>query len=270
MSSPSRVIAFEQLSRLPHFHPAAMKLMAISAESDSTIEEFESAFKSDPVLTADLLLVANSAAFGFRRHVDTIKHALALLGVERVRGLAIDIMLAAYIRKQPTEQVRPIWFHSVATAVIAEELGNIYGVPGLYTIALMHDLGRIALLLNSGRAYADALAAEVADLNEALELETALCGIDHCDAGALLAGAWGFSEIMQVCMVEHHGKHSRPDGIVGLTQMACWMADWLGYPEVKVRNLEAPPLVPQQLSKSQLEPARLLDLIKQRTSILVS
>lgn len=98
MASPSRVTAFEQLSRLAHFHPAAMKLMAISNESDSAVEDFERVFKSDPALTADLLLMASSAALGLRRRVDTIKHALVLIGVERVRGLAINLMLAAYMR----------------------------------------------------------------------------------------------------------------------------------------------------------------------------
>lgn len=96
-----------------------------------------------------------------------------------------------------------------------------------------------------------------------------MCGIDHCDAGALLAGTWGFSEIMQICMVEHHGNHrSHAGSPLGLTQIACWMADWLGYPEVTLRNFEAPPLLSQRVLESpQIEPARMLDLIKQHTAI---
>jgi HD-like signal output (HDOD) protein len=273
VASTNRESAFEKLARIPHFHPAAVRLMTISTEAESSVEEFESVFQSDPVLTADLLVVANSAAFGFRRHVDTIKHALALLGVERVRGLAVDIMLAAYVHKQPAEQVRPIWFHSIATAVIAEKLGDLYGVGGMYGVGLLHDLGRVALLISHGQSYANLLASEAADVNNAMESETATCGLNHCDAGALLAGAWGFSEIMQLCMAGHHkskGDDRGPGGYLGLAQMACWMADWIGYPEVKVRNPEAPPFAPARLSSSELEPNRLLDLIKQRTSMLVS
>src|SRR5690242_13260783 len=141
MELSRRVEVFQELSRLPIFNPAVVKLMGISSESDSAMEDFERVFESDPALTTDLLLTANSAAFGGRRQVETIKHALSLLGLERVRGLTLNIILAAYMRRQPVELVQPIWFHAVATAVIADTLGNLRGMPGLYTLGLMHDLG---------------------------------------------------------------------------------------------------------------------------------
>lgn len=92
----SRVAAYERLTRLPTFHPTAIKLMTLSTESDSALADFEEVFKADLTLTADLLLTANSAAFGLRSRVDTIRHALTLLGLERVRSLAFNIMWGAY------------------------------------------------------------------------------------------------------------------------------------------------------------------------------
>jgi HD-like signal output (HDOD) protein len=272
MGSLTRVTAFQQLSRLPPFHPAAMKLMAIFSESDSAIEDFERVFRSDPALSADLLVMANSAAFGVRMRVGSIRHALTVLGLDRVRDLAINVMLAGYMRKQPIDQVRSIWSHSVAAAVTAEALGHIYRVPGMYTIGLMHDLGRLALLLMAGRKYADALVTEVRNLDEAIELETIICGMNHCDAGALLAGTWGFPEILQVCMVEHHGQEmSETSNPIALIRIACRMADWLGHPELQRRDADAPPIFPRHVLDSQLlDRERLLDLIKQRTAILAS
>ena len=271
--SASRVTVFKHLSGLPPIHPAIVALTSISTESDSAIEEFERIFKSDPALTTDLLLMANSAAFGMRTRVTTIRHALALLGLERVRSLAVNIMLAGYLQKQPMDGVRATWLHSVATAVIAEALGEIYGVSGMYTVGLMHDLGRLALLSNRGERYAETLRAEVTGIDEAMELETIVCGMNHCDAGALVAGTWGFSEIFQVCMVTHHD--SRPKGPSGdpieLIRVACGMADWVGYPEVRWKNIQPPPPLPERAMKSpQLEPERLLRLIQQQTAILES
>lgn len=91
MARTQRAELFRQLSGLPIFNPAVMKLMGISSESDSAIEDFERVFEADPALTTDLLLSANSAAFGGWRRIETIKHALSLLGLERVRVGSADL-----------------------------------------------------------------------------------------------------------------------------------------------------------------------------------
>ena len=65
-----------KLSRLPPFGPAVLKLLGISLEDDSAVASFEEAFKSDPALTAELLVLANSAAFGGRSRVQTIGLAI--------------------------------------------------------------------------------------------------------------------------------------------------------------------------------------------------
>jgi HD-like signal output (HDOD) protein len=269
-SHNSRVGAYDRLSHLPAFHPTAMKLLAISSEADSAITDFEGVFKADPALAADLLLMANSAAFGGRARVEAIRHALTLLGLERVRAMACNIMLAAYVKQLPAEQIRPIWLHGIATAVVCEILGKSYNIHGMYTVGLLHDLGRLGLLLSGGPRYAELLAAEVAGVSDAIEQETALCGMNHCDAGALLALTWGFPEILQVAMVEHHGDRAVGSGSpVGLVQIACRMADWLGFAEVKRQDL-APPILPQRvLDSPDLEPERVLDQIKKQSAILV-
>lgn len=267
-SEIGRVAAYQRLSALPAFHPAAMKLLEISDESESAMLDFEELFRSDIALTADLLLVANSAAFGAQRQIVTIRHALTLLGLEKVRALACKVMLASYMRHQPDDAIRSIWSHSIATAVVSEVLGGIYNVPGVYTVGLMHDLGRIGLLLSVGRRYAEVLAKEVDDLDEAIKLEATLCGMDHCDAGAMLAHTWGLPATLQVAMVEHHGNRlMRSKSRVGLVQTACRIADWLGFPEVKRADLGVPPPLLQGVVESrQFDPEGVVDLIKKQTA----
>jgi HD-like signal output (HDOD) protein len=267
----SRVAAYERLTRLPTFHPTAVKLLALSTEEDSALADFERIFKTDPTLTADLLLTANSAAYGLRARVGTIRHALTMLGLERIRALACHIMWGAYLRQQKAEVLRPLWQHSIATAVISEILGKLYHVPGLYTAGLLHDLGRLGLLLSTGERYAEMLAEETADVEGAIQREAALCGVNHCDAGALLAQSWGFPDLLQVAMVEHHGcrpvRSGRP---VGVIQASCRMADWLGFPELRSAPGVPPALPRRVLNARQLEPKRVRDLINKQAAILSS
>ncbi|PWU08156.1 MAG: hypothetical protein C5B51_08370 [Terriglobia bacterium] len=267
-ASAQRVAAFERLTRLPTFHPTAIQLLSLSTESDSALADFERVFKADVTLTADLLLTANSAVYGLRSRVQTIRHALTLLGLERVRSLACHIAWGSYLRQRPAESLRPLWQHSIATAIVGEALGMLYHVPGLYTAGLLHDLGRLGLLLSDGQRYAETLEPRPADLQEAIERESAFCGMSHCDAGGLLAQTWGFPELLQVTMVDHHGQRSLTSGSpVGLIQAACHMADWLGYPELHASTTA--PLLPQHIMEApQLAPLRLREVIERQITLL--
>ena len=237
------------LSKLPPFHAAAIKLLNISSESGSAMRDFEMVFRGDPALTADLLLVANSVLFGNRAQVASIRHALAHLGLDRVRSLASTIALSFFVRNQPrTAYVRQIWAHSIATAVIAEALGEIYQVEDLYTAGLVHELGRLGLLLSMGATYENWISAELESVEQANKLEESRFGMDHCDAGALVGKKWGFPETLRKCMVEHHHPKSGREGDpVSLVHLACRMADGMGYPEIHYCQAPEMPAMPEKV-----------------------
>jgi len=254
---------------LPHFQTSALNLLHLAADSEAALPDIEHAFLSDPALTTDLLLVANSAEFGFRARVETVRHALTLLGLERVRALASTVALQLYVQKvQRKSDLRGVWAHSVATAVIAESVGSLYGSPGMYTAGLTHDLGRLGLRLAGGDQYAEYMSQEFADLAEANALEKSLFGMNHCEAGAFLAQTWGFPASLCTHIAGHH--ESDGGGLAApryLIQMACRLADSLSFLEVQRLDLASTPALPERLRKRrELAPDLLYDQIRQRMS----
>jgi len=194
-----------ELSKLPPFHGAALKLLNVSVDASSAIAQFEEAFKSDAALSAELLLVVNSAAFGVRTRIESIGHAITFLGLERVRALANTVAFSSYVRNVPrTECVRRMWSHSIATAVSAEAVGSLYGMPDGYTAGLMHDLGRLSLLRVLGSPYEVTTSHTFSNTADANEMEKGLFGLTHCEAGELVARGWGFPENLIACMAHHH------------------------------------------------------------------
>lgn len=126
--------------------------------------------------------------------------------------------------------------------MIIEILGDLYGARDLYTAGLVHDLGRLGLLLTVGPNYEKWTSAEFSSIEEANELEQARFGMNHCEAGSLVGHKWGFPVVLRSCMIAHHGHESGPpDDPLFLVQMACRMADQMGFPEVHLRE-EPPPL----------------------------
>jgi HD-like signal output (HDOD) protein len=258
---------FVALSKLPPFHPSALRLMNLSVESESAMSDFEEAFKSDPALTADLLLVANSAEFGLRSRIETIRHALSFLGLERVRSLGCTIAFSFYVRNVPrTTYMRTAWTHSLATAVIAEAIGRVHGSGALYTSGLVHDLGRLALFLSVGADYADKLSVQFEDMAQSLALEKEEFGMNHCEAGAMICDKWRFPPALKVCMATHHdavtGHMSEPANLV---RVACALASIMGFPEVhEEKHAPAGTLSDTLRIRPELAPDHLRDQINRQ------
>src|SRR5215469_635033 len=251
---------FSRLSRLPALRPSTLRLLSVSADSDTAMTEFEGVFKSDPVLAADLLILANSPTFGVRASVHNIRHAIALLGMERIRSLAFAVAMKGYLRTgQWAEELQVSWRHSIATAVVAEALGAAEetSVPLLYTAGLMHDLGRLALFQISAEKYGQVLSSPFTTNQEYLNQEKLLFGCAHDDAGACLAAAWGFPTILCDCIRFNHWDVAVHAGqFFELVGAACRVAECLGFPEVKRADLAPQPdavamILPARLRESQ-------------------
>ena len=259
------------LCKLPRLHPSITRLLTISGEDDRTLKTFEEVFASDPSLAADLLRAANSVEFGLRAKVTSIPFALMVLGTDRTRSLAMTIAFSKYnnIGAKMEPHGRPIWQHSLATAVVAEEIGACLGVRLTlqYTAGLMHDLGRLGMLMMTAHRYEEVLEAEYLSIQEANELETKLFGMTHARAGSFLAQTWHFPQILCDCVQAHHDvpNGDEPDEL-HMVQLACIMAAELGHPELPhCQHVQADkPILDHLRSRPELDTARLTELIAQR------
>ena len=226
------------LRRLPPFNETAVKLLSRPFGDDESIGSLEDSFRADPGLASQLLVAANSVAFGFRGQISTIRHALAVLGVDRIRSLVATIATSSYMRQFPPDAVRPIWTHAIATAVIAEHLGKYsdrLSGGSLYTGGLTHDLGRLGMLASNGKRYRSFLSHTFETREESELAEWDEFGVIHTVVGGLLTQLWGFPAALCSHAENHHaptGFDSEADGIV---RTACLLADSLGYPELHTR-----------------------------------
>jgi len=259
-----------KLSGLPVFNKTALNLVTIPAEADSARDEFELAFRSDPTLAADLLILANSPEFGLRAHVTTIPHAISLLGLERVRELACSIALRLYVRNSAGVDSTAWWKHSMASAALATHIAKTVSrpLPLLPTSALLHDMGNLGLQLTLRKEYVSMNAARPTDVDEALKMEKVLFGMDHCEAGALMMRTWGFPDILQRYVEKHHGGAGTEENpVLGLVQATCGLAEAFGYPEFPsiMGGGETRPeeLVPAEYrSNPEFAPERLAEVIR--------
>ncbi len=114
----------EKCSNLPSLPAVALQVLKLCQGEDLDLGQIAKVITNDPALSAKMLRLVNSPSYGLRQQVKTISHALALLGVNAVRTLALSFSLASDLRRktQPGLDLTIYWKRSALSAVAGREL----------------------------------------------------------------------------------------------------------------------------------------------------
>jgi len=223
----------------------AAKLLSLLSGPAVDVNEVADLIGSDATFTARLLQRVNSAQFGFVSDITNVRRAVGLLGFDTTRQVVLAHATAVYVHGGlKTETMRRCWQHTVATAVLAEEIAvacNAF-VPIAFTAGIMHDIGRLGLLVAYPEEYERVIRNAAGRSMDVLEFEAEEFGAHHAEAGRMLAELWSLPSEMGVIAGRHHDpcEGSEVD-LLRIVHVACRLADVLGYDVVK-------PLVPSQAS----------------------
>lgn len=132
---------------LPSMSEVASALIASLNNEHPCAHEVSAIIGKDPALTAHLLRVANSAQFGLTRGVSTLGDAIALVGLARVRALAMSACLTAAFPKLPGLERDAFWQSSTACAGYAQWLARGVGVDTqvAWLTGMMLRLGEVLI-----------------------------------------------------------------------------------------------------------------------------
>ena len=208
--------------RFPGLPQTLLKAMELNQSIDLEVEETIELVLSDPAAVARILRVANSAFYGQKNEVTSIRRAIVALGSPSVVGLVMSMSLLQMQNALDSKTMGPFLHlvrHSIATGFLAQSLVSLAPVqPGsrsakqdylndAFTAGLLHDFGKIVLLMNftdKAVKFFSTNAYTLGDDKENIASEQETFGIDHQQAGGLLAEKSGFSEILKQSMTTHH------------------------------------------------------------------
>ena len=224
-----------KLTNLPPFHSIANQVLSLSADPDIDLKRLAKVMMGDPAFAAEVLFLANSSLFGFASKMQVLHHAVAVLGLERIKALAITVAMRAFLGNGGP-LIRQCWRHSVGCAVVAEEISPIFDFSGdrAYTMGLMHDVGRLGLLKSYAKEISPVISGEYQDILEILEAERAAVNVDHGTAGAWLVKNWEFPQEFAEMCAHHHDEFSQSDPpLLKVVKISCRLSDALGYAAVQ-------------------------------------
>lgn len=197
-----RVNALEQIfEELRASRPVAAQVLAATDDPNADAESVARVVDLDPLLTAQLLRMANSAAFGMRFRVASTQLAVSVLGFSAVRSVAV--LFASGLRNHRRATPAGFWQHAATAASAASILGAEFGVPKgeAFSLGLIHDLGTAMLFSVDPELY-DGV--HPTDTAVACAEELARFGMSHAEVAARLLEGWSFPPHVVETIASHH------------------------------------------------------------------
>jgi putative nucleotidyltransferase with HDIG domain len=163
----------------------------------------------DQALTAKVLKLINSAYYGVNTRVGTVSQAVSLLGLEKIKNLAMAISLADGLYRYSGLPFGrgSLWHHSqacgVATSLVAEAAGYANPEEALI-VGLVHDIAKALWTELFPERFLAVIKAVQMEGRDPLEVEAEYLTVPHATVGAWMLEKWQLPEIFQQAVALHH------------------------------------------------------------------
>jgi putative nucleotidyltransferase with HDIG domain len=204
----------ESMEKLPPFPAVIHRVLQIMGDPKSSAQDIVEIIQYDQSITASVLMICNSAYFGLRHPVYSVRDALVRIGFNQLMEIILSRGGAhLFARSYPGYDLAAgeLWRHSVACALLSQIVADRMGfktTPMEFTAALLHDIGKVVL-----NEFVKDHSQEIRHLvreNQVsfLEAEKQVLGIEHADLGGKISEHWKFPGKIIAGIRHHHAPLS--------------------------------------------------------------
>ncbi len=194
-------------SSVPTLPEVAVKVIQLVGNPNATLKQFAEVVQNDQALTGRLLRSANSAAFAQRQPVTQLQRAMILLGLDRLKAMALGFHLSQAAAKDDGEfSFKRLWAQSIFRAWAAFRLTEFFDrtITGeAFIVGLMLDAGVPMMPKLVGPDYMKVVnPSDIPAKQYQTELDT--FEFTHVDVMAALAKMWKLPSLLTAPILNHH------------------------------------------------------------------
>jgi HD-like signal output (HDOD) protein/ActR/RegA family two-component response regulator len=200
-----------KMRALPSFPTLYLEIIQEIESPKSSIQGIAKIVAKDPGITAKILQVANSAAFGLPGHVNDPVEAVQHLGMTTVRSLILSAQVYSSFRSARLKRfsAEALWTHlmkcgDLARTIMRRERATFAESEDAFTAGLLHDMGKLMLADSLPIEFEKALALAEDEKIPLPEAELEIFGAPHTGLAAYLFGLWGLPAAVVEAVAFHH------------------------------------------------------------------
>lgn len=205
--------AILNLDSLPAMPVIAHKILGLPLDTYEGETQLLKLIEQDPQISARIIGLANSPLFGASKKVTSITDASMLLGITRVKSVAVGIAVMSTLSRHQSGHlnIQHLWLHSMGIALAMRTLALAMPVrtrpldDEIFFAGLLHDIGFMVLNYIDPE-LSDLLQSKLAAHPERLvnEIEAEVTEISHGELGAELARHWDLPDAIVAVLRYHH------------------------------------------------------------------
>ena len=206
------------IDNIPPLPESVQEVERVYNNSDSTLDDMQKAIEKDPILTANILRLVNSPAYGLKHQITDLKQAVSLLGKDTIRTFALgsvsndfEINLSPY--GMTKEQFATACDKQLSLIVNWLRRTEGQNLSLLAPAAFLVDLGRVIIsktLLEDDKA--DIIEKALLAGEDISNAEKTACGAQTTDVTATLFHRWNLDpEIVHIIRYSDDPEGATPD-----------------------------------------------------------
>jgi putative nucleotidyltransferase with HDIG domain len=193
-----------QLPVLPEIYHGVMRTLE---DPNRTLGDVGTVVARDPVLSAKILQLVNSAFFGLPQAMTRIENAVKYLGADVIKCLVlmVDVFRDGALDGIPGANLHDIQHHALHTALIARRLTREKRQQETaFVSGMLHDIGKVVLASRMPDRYARIVTAALETNRPMHAVELDRGGVTHAAIGAYLLAQWGLPYSIVEAVAHHH------------------------------------------------------------------
>jgi len=201
----------EFVETMPAFPKSVQKILQLTSDVNASAKEIVAVIESDPIMTVKILKVINSAFYGLPQKITSIQRAVVHIGLNTIKNLALSVAAIGVLKPQNKAgfNTHDFLLHSLTTAALCRMLAERVDIDpsessDFFVAGLLHDFGKIVFAEFDPVNFKQALEKSAEENRPLHEVETELMGINHAQAGKILAEKWNLSPVLIDAINHHH------------------------------------------------------------------
>jgi HD-like signal output (HDOD) protein len=197
------------LGKLPPLSPVLHRVIASLTNADVSFAKVAELIEKDLVLAGNILQLVNSPLYGTRGTVSSIRHAISILGVNKLRNTVLGVTAAQMwrsLRTPPGWSMADFNRRSVSVAILADLLSQhlpVKNAAGAFAAGLFHDLGRLLIAVGLPAEYKQITLLCHDEPEFLTRHEIRVLGTTHAELGSEALAVWNLPEPIRAAVRYH-------------------------------------------------------------------
>lgn len=206
------------VEKMPAFPRSVQQVMQLASDINSSTKDIVRVIECDPVMTVKILKAINSPFYGLPDKITSVQRAVVHIGINTIKNIALGVAAMGMLSTNNKANFNTTDFllHSVTTAALSKMLAERIGLSSTicgdcFVAGLLHDFGKVVFAEFMPVEFKLALEKSKEQQLPLHQTELEFIGINHSQAGKILAEKWDLSAPLIDAIAHHHELDHSPN-----------------------------------------------------------